>query len=409
MAHPIVRTVAALCLAAATCAIGATPAAAAQRAPNCADPGQVIDTVPWAQRMLGPERVWPFTRGGGATVAVLSTGVDAGQDQLGNQVTEGFDAVAGSGPANDDCLGLGTQVAGVIAAQQTNAIGFAGLAPRVTIVPIRVVDTVSSLSVIDPGLIAKGIDAAVARGVHVIAVPVVTYTDSAALQDAVDRALASGAVVVAAVGDQGNRQGGSGKPYPASYDGVVGVGAIQEDGARWANSQQGDFVDIVAPGAGVVTLQTGRGMTVVNSTGVACGFVAATAAMIHARQSSLRGDQVTRQLLGTATPAAGGSAYGRGVVNPYAAVTERLVNGSPAPLPALAPQSGSESPAWARSRELALAGAGLAVLATLAVLVVAVVLPRGRRRFWRSAVAPMPAPRTEPEEPGPPIQLFPRP
>jgi membrane-anchored mycosin MYCP len=402
----LVRAVVAVS-AVAGCAV--VPATAGLAAPpqRCTEPGQQATSVPWAQQMLGPERVWPFTGGNGSTVAVLSSGVDAGQSQLGDRVVAGFDAFAGSGSANDDCLGLGTQVAGVIAAQPTNSIGFAGLAPRATIVPIRVVE--NGTDAIDPAVLARGIDAAVDRGVHVIAVPIVTYTDSAALQTAVERALGSGAVVVAAVGDEGNQQGAGPTPYPASYDGVIGVGAIQEDGSRWGNSQRGPYVDIVAPGAKVLTLQRERGMTEVSSTSVACGFVAAVAALIHARQPSMRGDEVARRLLATATPAAGGTAFGHGVINPYAAVTERLVGGDPAPLPGLAPQSHEESPAWARSRDLALVGAGLAVLATLVVLVVAVVLPRGRRRFWRSGVAAMPVPRTEPDEPGPPVQLFPRP
>ena len=101
------------------CAAGAVPAAAAPRAPasqKCVEAGPTVAEVPWGQRMLGPERVRPFSTGGGEIVAVLDSGVDATHPQLKDRVLEGFDAVAGSGPANRDCLGTGTQVAGVIGA-----------------------------------------------------------------------------------------------------------------------------------------------------------------------------------------------------------------------------------------------------------------------------------------------------
>src|SRR5215470_393101 len=93
------------------------PAAVAAPADNCAQPGQDYTPVPWQQQALAPERAWPFSRGSGVTVAVLSTGVDANQAQLRGRVSPGFDAATGSGTAADDCLGNGTQVAGVIAAQ----------------------------------------------------------------------------------------------------------------------------------------------------------------------------------------------------------------------------------------------------------------------------------------------------
>ncbi|MCW6010065.1 S8 family serine peptidase, partial [Micromonospora sp. CPCC 205371] len=193
---------------------------------NCADPGQVYTPVPWQQQMLGPDRVWPFTQGGGVTVAVLSSGVDAGHPQLAGQVSQGFDAVANSGRADNDCLGLGTQVAGVIAARQVSSIGFAGVAPRVTILPIRVIgDRGSGGAVAEPAILARGINAAVQRGANVIAVAAVSYTDSPALQGAVANAIGNGVVVVAGAGDAGRGRGGGPPPGPARLAGGARAGA----------------------------------------------------------------------------------------------------------------------------------------------------------------------------------------
>lgn len=380
--------------------LGAAPARS-----DCVEPGEPIAAVPWSQRWLAPERVWPFSRGGDTTVAVLDSGVDARHPQLGGEVAAGFDAIAGTGRADTDCRGTGTQVAGVIAAWATGSVGFIGLAPDVTILPIRVIDPGADDPAVPAPVLARGIRAALDRGAHVIAVSAISYTDSGELRAAVADALRAGVVVVAAVGDRGDAPDGGPVSYPAGYDGVIGVGAIGETGARWPRSQVGGYVDLVAPGADVVTLQAGGGMTATSGTGVACGFVAATAALARARWG-LAGAEVVRYLLATAVPAPRGPEYGHGVVDPYAVVNDQVVDRAPEALPTLPPPGRGPALTWLRSRDRALAAAGLAGLAGLAVAALAVALPRGRRRFWRPAIAPPPARRDEPEEPGPPVLLF---
>lgn len=387
------------------------PAGPALAQPDCAEPGQEFQPVPWAQLALAPERVWPFTRGAGVTVAVLSSGVDAGHPQLAGRVEPGLDALAGSGPADDDCLGLGTQVAGVIAGAPSGSVGFAGLAPAATILPVRIVASGGAPAAVEPEVLAEAVSWAADRA-DILTLPVPAYTDHPAVEAAVRAALAGGTVVVAAagdLGDEGDDSDASPTPYPAAYDGVLGVGAVDPDATRWSGSPRGDYLDLVAPGVVVVTLQRGGGMTEVTGTGVAAGFVAAAAALVKATARGQPAGRIVARLLATATPAPLGPAspeYGRGLVNPYAAVHERLVDPSPAPLPAVARPQRDPQPAWADSRALATAGALAAAGAFLAVVVAAVALPRGRRRSWRAGMAAPPVPDREPAEPGPPRPLF---
>jgi len=389
---------------------GAGPAVAAPAgvAPNCAEPGTVVNMIPWPQQLLGPERVWPFARGDGVTVAVLDSGVDANHPQLRGRVLGGFDAITGKGGANTDCVGTGTQIAGLIAARQVPSIGFVGLAPDVAILPIRVLaERGTAGSITDPGILARGITAAIERGADVLAISTISYVDSPALRNAVIAAQARGVIVVAAVGDLGDTTALNPTPYPADYDGVIGVAAIAESGLRWPKSQHGDYVDLVAPGVDVITSQRVRGMTLATGTGVATGFVAATAALTRdKRGDNVPASEIRRILLATAVPAAGGPGYGNGVVNPYAAVNDQMVKGSPATLPALERPAAEATSAWAASRELAITGTLIALLAVIVVVAVAVAVPRGRRRLWRSAMAPAPPRVVEPDEPGPPVQLF---
>jgi membrane-anchored mycosin MYCP len=382
------------------------PAKAAAGVDNCAAAGEQIRAVSWPQEMLGLQRVWQFSRGGGVTVAVLDSGVDAGHPQLAGRVEPGFDALAGSGRADNDCLGTGTQVAGVIAARQVTSVGFAGVAPSVRILPIRVIgDQRSGGAVADPDVLARGIKAALDLDADVIAVSTVTYTDTPALRAAVASAVDQGVNVVAAVGDRGDDSGGNPPPYPATYQAVTGVGAIERSGARWSKSQHGRYVDLVAPGAEVVTLQRAGGMTTADGTALACGFVAGVTALVRARRD-IPASKIRQMLSATAVPAASPEEYGKGVVNPYAAVTDQVANSSASPLPALVRPSHEVPSAWERSRELAIAGTLVGVGAVVVVLLLAVALPKGRRRLWRSGLAAAPPQTGETDEPSPPVLLF---
>src|SRR5207249_3787291 len=107
---------------------------------------------------------------------------------------------------------------------------------------------------VDPRKLAAGIDYAVRNGADVIDCAVVSYQDAPDVRAAVSRAVNSGVVVVAMVGDSHSEdRDGLGPtrvppPYPASYPGVVGVGAIDKNGRRVDTSQIGSYVKLVAPG-----------------------------------------------------------------------------------------------------------------------------------------------------------------
>ena len=409
---------AAFAAAAVVVAAGAVPAVPAAAAPaasteNCTQPPTDAPN-PWAQQMLGADRAWLFSRGGGERIALLDSGVDAGLAQLDGHVEDGFDAVANSGPANTDCLGTGTEVAGVMVAQSAGANGVSGVAPGARVVPVRVVTTQNNGSpALSPTVLARGIQWAVGQRVDVICVSVGLYVDDPAVEQAVASAVSAGITVIAAVGDHGGPNDADPKPYPAAYPDVLGVGAVDQTGARWPNSAHGDFVDLTAPGANVLTTWRGAGLVSANGTGLAAGFVAAVAALANSRWG-IGGRQVQEQLLATALPAAGGpdsADFGVGVVNPYGAVTELASRAGPAAPPSFAAHTPSQAEkdwaaTWAASHRLATLLAASAIALALLVLVVALAIPRARRRSWRPALAPRPVDVPEPDEPPPPALLF---
>ena len=259
---------------------------------RCAQPGDTGSDIPWPHTMLALDSVWPFTRGGGTTVAVLSTGVDADQPRLRGHVLDGFDAMAGAGPADSDCTGTGTQVAGVIAAQAPigNGGGVTAVAPATRILPVRVIaDDPVGTAPAAPAALARGITWSAEHDADVIVVATPVYRGTDDLRDAVAGALTRGTVVVAAVGDLDGD--GPATPYPAGYPGVLGVGAVGPDGLVWAKSRAGDFVDLVAPGVAVSTVQRGSGLVRVDGTAVAAGFVGGVAALVRAKRGNVLGSE----------------------------------------------------------------------------------------------------------------------
>ncbi|HEY0448959.1 type VII secretion-associated serine protease mycosin [Actinophytocola sp.] len=399
------------------------PAWAAPPQGACHDPEPAraeVPELPWAQRLLDLDRTWPHSTGAGVTVAVVDSGVDADHPQLRGKVLPGRDFyLVGELPGNFACESHGTAAASIIAASPARGVGFRGVAPGARILPVRITDQElndqGDPTPISADAVARGIRYAADQGARVINLSLSGYGDFRAIRDAVAYARAKDALLVAAVG---NRQGqGPGTSFPAAYDGVLGVGSVDIAGVRSDRSQVGPYVDLVAPGEGVLAAARVAGHAYWTGTSFAAPFVAGTAALVRAAWPKLTAPQVAARILATADPAPGGHGsqeYGAGVVDPYRAVTEKLSAAGPLAVPAVTDPPVDEAAArelawWDRTSTGAKVGAGLVVLAIAVAGILAVTLPRGRRRRWlagRTGPLPVGTPREEPPDE---IFLFPPP
>src|SRR5882757_4878398 len=151
-----------------------------------------VKQLPWAQQALEPQRAWPYSTGGGVTVAVVDSGVDADHPQLKRpgKVLRGRDFfLVGTLPGNYDCVSHGTAVASIIAADRANGVGFQGVAPGVRILPVRVsdrdVNDNGNTQIIDPDVLARGIRYAVDQGARIINLSLSGDRDQAQVRAAV--------------------------------------------------------------------------------------------------------------------------------------------------------------------------------------------------------------------------------
>ncbi|MET9019466.1 S8 family serine peptidase [Actinopolymorpha sp. NPDC004070] len=354
---------------------------------------------PWAQSRLQLDRLTPFATGRGVTVAVVDTGVDFRNDQLtlaraphAASFVQDEDTPI---PPWRDCApgGHGTLVAGIIAARELPGAGLRGVAPLADIMSVRVAPGPEQGSA---AALADGIRYAADNGADVINVSVVTSTEYDPLGQAVHHALDKGVVVVTAAGNTGGNQGNA-EQWPAEfaaekgYEGLIVVGAVDEQGKVADFSTTSVPVSVVAPGTNLTsTAPKGNYQRGQQGTSFAAPFVSGLAALLvekyHHRLTPV---QVKRLIEDTADHPGldlPDRSYGYGMVNPYEALTQLLPDAGttrrPETGPAIAPLP---TPAAADStpRRVALGVGGGAVALTLLVLAGVAVARRGRARGWR--------------------------
>ena len=330
--------------------------------------GLVTAAVPAYAAGTPPQRTWNFDQvhvpsarqagrsGGGVTVAVLDSWVDASHRDFEGRVLAGADCVGGTcqpGPASPDQCDHGTHVAGTVASSSF------GVAPKARILPVRVLtyDAKTGNCVGQPDDVAAGIRWAAAHGARVMNLSlgpdVPGLSSSTAIPTAVSEAASQGVVVIFSAGN-------SNAPVANSYgqDAMV-VAATSRAGGLASYSQRGPGVDIAAPGGDpktkdtctqsdcITSLYPGNRYAVAAGTSMAAPHVSGIAALLLGQDPSRTRDQVISRLEDTAKPLA---QAGHGVVDAAAALgvpaTAPRSSAKPTPVPVVSPsRSAPASPA----------------------------------------------------------------
>ncbi|MGI5458438.1 type VII secretion-associated serine protease mycosin [Streptomyces sp. CA-249302] len=355
---------------------------------ECVFGGDVIKSTPWSLQRILLDQLWAQATGKGVTVAVIDTGVDASNPQLGGAMAAGSKSYVG-GSGTQDLEGHGTRVAGIIAARPIKGTGFEGIAPDAKILSYRYTGGENKQG--NSGTMSDAIEAAVAAGAKIINISSDTANKKPdeRLRKAVESAVNQGALIVAAAGNDG-ADGKSADTYPASYPGVLAVAASDRNDERAYFSQSGDFVDVAAPGVDMVSTVPKGGQCTADGTSFAAPYVAGVAALLKEKHSGWTAAQIATRIEETAQRTGRGPNrfIGWGVVDPVAALTDDSTPASsPSPDPAVKAGPGGAVPMAVtmgeseaeRQRRTAIyvLGTGLALVLVVAGSGVAV-------RDWRS-------------------------
>jgi subtilisin family serine protease len=294
--------------------------------------------------LVGAEAAWEMQTGSATIkVAVLDSGVDLAHPDLegaiwqnpGETPNNGIDddgngciddingcsffaqgtvdpscEVPASPNVVDDDFGHGTFVAGIIGARANNGLGVSGVAPGVTILPVKILDCMGNGTVLDAAL---GIMYAAESGARVANLSFSTDGDSSVLAAAIREAHDTyGMLIVAATGNTG----GPAVRFPARMPEALAVASSGYPGgdadARSPFSDWGAQVAVAAPGVSIVSTVPERfcsvrwlclqdqSYAVASGTSFAAPIVSSLAALILSEAPDMSADLVREVIVDTA-------------------------------------------------------------------------------------------------------------
>lgn len=298
-------------------------------------PNDTFFSQQWNMAEVNATRGWDNWNGDPHRVvlAILDTGVpiEGGRLSHADLRDEARISLAGdmvnhdADPADDH--GHGTHVAGIAAASTNNGTGVAGLWPGDVLI-VKVLDasnTGSSITFRDGVLAAVNFSRQ--RGARLV----INYSggglDNRTKRAAVEFASQSGALIVAAAG---NESGGR-IIYPAAYSteftNVIAVGAVDRQRRRPNFASRGPELTVVAPGVDILSTLPNYFVTLnqlgkqtkydrLDGTSQASPLVAGLAALIWSERPDLTAEQVRDRITQTATPIAGSAQdFGHGIIS----------------------------------------------------------------------------------------------
>ncbi len=282
--------------------------------------GQV---VPYGVDAVSARSVWDANQDGviddgaptgqGVTICIIDSGIQRSHEDFQNV------NIIGGYPAgwDTDNYGHGTHVAGTIAAMN-NTLGVVGVTPgTVSLYIVKVFGDSGTWT-----YASTLVDAAYKcrdAGAEIISMSLEGANYSSFENYAFNQLYNTyGILSVAAAGNSG----GTAYAYPASYDAVISVAAVDQNSVVASFSRRNDRVELAAPGVSIFSTYKNSSYATMSGTSMATPHVSGAAALVWAAFPSMTAQEVRAQLQNTALDlgvAGRDSSYGYGLLQSYEA------------------------------------------------------------------------------------------
>ncbi|WP_240206883.1 S8 family serine peptidase [Vibrio sp. CyArs1] len=213
------------------------------------------ETTPWGYNAVNAQLL-SDSNAGNRTVCIIDSGYDVSHNDLsGNRVRGTNDSGTGSWSEPGYNNAHGTHVAGTIAAI-ANGEGVKGVMPNQQ-VNLHIVKVFNESGWGYSSSLVKAIQTCAENGADVVNMSLGGSQASRTEQNALQSLSDQGVLLIAAAGNDGN----TAHSYPASYEAVMSVAAVDNNDDHAAFSQATDQVEIAAPGVAVLsTVTVGEGV-----------------------------------------------------------------------------------------------------------------------------------------------------
>lgn len=258
--------------------------------------------------------------GSGVNAYIIDTGIRRTHAQFGGRAFVGYDAI-GDGQNSNDCNGHGTHVAGTVGGATY------GVAKDVRLYAVRVLNCSGSGS--NSGVIA-GMDwVAANRVLPAVANMSLGGGASTATDDAVQRAINAGVMMIVAAGNENQN---ACNVSPARAANAITVGSTTSTDARSSFSNYGTCVDIFAPGSSITSswYTSDTATNTISGTSMATPHVVGVAALYLQDNPSASPASVRSAIVNSATA---NKLTGINTGSPNLLLYSLLSGGSPPPPP----------------------------------------------------------------------------
>ncbi|WP_100398147.1 S8 family peptidase [Bacillus sp. FJAT-44742] len=276
----------------------------------------------WNLEMIQALEGWEISEGSeNVTIAVLDTGVDPDHIDLAEKLVDGFNAFTGNNDYEDH-NGHGTHVAGIASAITNNVSGIAGVSWDNLIMPVKVLDDEGEGTLYE---LVEGITWATDQGADVMNLSLGDAHPSSMLHEAVRYAYDNDVMLIAASGNDNTNV----PMYPAAFEEVLAVSAVNERGEKAIFSNYGDYMDVTAPGEHIPSTFLQDEYVFMSGTSMSCPHVAGLAGLVRSISPELTNEEVMELLRNTTEdigPAGYDEYYGFGLIN-IERTLEQLIDG----------------------------------------------------------------------------------
>ncbi|CAH9062505.1 hypothetical protein PSECIP111951_03645 [Pseudoalteromonas holothuriae] len=287
----------------------------------------MAESTPYGINMVQANQI-ADTMSGNRKVCIMDTGYTLNHPDLPSTGITGNDGHGSNNTGNwyNDGNGHGTHVAGTIAAIGGNGQGVVGVNPSGQL-GLHIVKVFNDQGRWAYGSdLIKAIEQCESAGANITSMSLGGGNSSTAERNAFEQSYSRGVLHIAAAGNSGN----STLSYPASYNAVVSVAAVDSSENKASFSQYNNQVEIAAPGVGVNSTWNNNAYKSISGTSMATPHVSGVAALVWSHFTNCTNDEIRSVLNNTAKDkgAAGrDTSYGYGIVQAKAAYDYIAQNG----------------------------------------------------------------------------------